>query len=94
MYLPLCILLDGLFCLAGGTGLGLGSNVNCHFAVVAAAVGACAVGYAHVAALALYQRVGGQGMVRTAVSRVRPGVSHPNYHAGTIANKSKKRKPP
>jgi len=79
---------------AGGAGLSLSSNINCDFAVVAAAVGARAVRYAHVSTLAFYKRVGGQCVVRAAVCRVRTGVSHPYNHADTIPNNGRKDKPP
>ena len=45
---------------------------------------------AHSPTLAFDKRVGGQGMVRTGISRLRPIMSHPHNHAGTIANNDKK----
>ena len=45
---------------------------------------------AHSPTLAFDKRVGGQGMVRTGIPRLRPIMSHPHNHAGTIANNHKK----
>ena len=50
--------------------------------------------HAHVAALALHERVGCQGVVRTAVSRMRPRMSHPGITIrGLYQIKAKKEKP-
>ena len=80
--LPLLLL--GFFGAALGAGLSLGSNIYSHLAVVAAARWACAVRDTHSAALALNEGVGNEGMVRTAVSRVRPCMSHPDNHAPNL----------
>ena len=46
--------------------------------------------YAHGPTLAFHKRVGFEGMVRTAVSRVRPRMSHPDNHIENIAIYSQK----
>ena len=94
--LPILLFLSvvlGLFGAALRASLRLGGYIHRYIAVVSPARGAGAMRDTHGAALALNERVGSQGMMRTAVSRMRPRMSHPHNHKWTIPNKVKKDKP-
>ena len=65
---------------AGGLNLGLFGQVHNHTPAVAAALCTRPVWYANGPARAGGERLGLKRMVRTAVCRVRPGVSHADYH--------------
>src|SRR3989344_1697366 len=82
------------FCLAGRLGLHLGSNIEDDASAVAPASRACAMGHARRAALAYGELLGLEGMVATAVSRMRLGVSHPDYHGSIYSILGAKRQTP
>lgn len=75
-------------------GLRLGGNVDNDAPAVATTSTTCTVGHARSPALASGELLGLKRVVRTAICRVRPCVSHADYHAQTVANIRKKDKPP
>ena len=77
----------------GLAGLQLACHVYDDTAIVAAARRARPVGYTRSPALTGHERLGLQGMVAAAVSRVRMRMSHSDDHGGTIAKYGLKDKP-
>jgi len=72
----------------------LGCNVYNDTAAVAPARRTCAMRHTGGAALAYGELLGLEGMVATAVSRMRPCVSHPDYHGSIYSIWGQKRQTP
>ena len=63
----------------------LAGDVYNHTAIVTAARRARPMRHAHIAALTFREALGCKGVMRTAVCRMRMGMSHPIDHTKTIA---------